>query len=74
MQPPEDNRLSGSVPDGRRNYDKPKSVIQSRTILCSIAGMVASIAGLLGYSMAMTTLIASFGAFVFRLLATRRIG
>ncbi|CAN5814128.1 hypothetical protein BH20PSE1_BH20PSE1_01050 [soil metagenome] len=67
--------------------NRPKHALMSRTILCSIAGMVASMAGIFGYSitceeqapfgqniMAIITFVTSFGAFIFRLLATRRIG
>ncbi len=77
MEPSENQRLSGEAPDGRRDYDKPKPIIKSRTIVCAFVGMVASITGLvqIGDNLsAMVTLITSFGAFVFRLIATRRIG
>jgi len=72
---------------GRRDYDKPKGVLQSRTVICAFVGMAASIAGFFGYAVsceeqmqigdnlsAIVTLLAAFGAFIFRLLATRRIG
>lgn len=65
-----------------------KSVLESRTVLCSILGMVVSVASLLGYGtmsceeqarmtdmlLPFFALLASFGSFVFRVIATRMIG
>lgn len=90
MNPPDNiflERRARGTPDGRRKYDQPKGVIQSRTIICAAVGMAASLAGFFGYAMTcegqqeltdnlipIITFFSSFGAFIFRLLATRRIG
>ena len=72
------------LPGDRR---ETKAVLESRTVLCSIIGMVASIAGLFGWTMtcedqgkwtdlllALFTLFSSFGSFIFRIFATKMIG
>lgn len=73
------------LPDERR---ATKSVLESRTVLCAIVGMVASMASLFGYGtisceeqarisemlLPFFTLLSSFGAFIFRIFATRMIG
>lgn len=90
MEPSDNNlleRRGRGTPGGRRKYDKPKEVIQSRTVICAAVGMAASVAGFFGYTMScegqqeltdnlipVITFFSSFGAFIFRLLAKRRIG
>ena len=71
----------------RRSQDGTKSVLQSRTCLCAFVGIVASVAGMFGYDLSceeqgefgahvgsFITLVSSFGAFLFRLLASKKIG
>ena len=64
--------------NGRRMEDQPKPLLASRTVLCSWVGILASIAGVMhpGWceKALLLTLLSAFGAFLFRLMATRSIG
>lgn len=65
-----------------------KTVLESRTVLCSILGMVVSVGTLLGLGtmsceeqarisevlLPLFTLLTSFGSFIFRIFATKMIG
>lgn len=62
----------------RRADDNPKPMYASRTVMCAWVGIVVSVVGVMDPgacdNAVLITMMSSFGAFLFRLMATKPVG